>query len=242
MPTPDQPFRICVFTIHPDMFPGPLAHGVTGRALGTGKWCLEVYDLRRFGLGVHRAVDDTPAGGGAGMVMRVDVIARALDECAPGPPEKMPRLAMSARGTLFNQRRARRLAARDGLVLVCGRFEGIDERVFAARDVEEVSIGDYVLAGGECAAMALAEAVIRLRPGVLGNAASSGHESHEDGLLEYPQYTRPAEFEGHRIPDILLSGNHAKIAQWRARQSQQLTAARRPDLPYRITGRPGSKA
>ena len=204
-----------VFTLFPDWFPGPLGASLAGDALARGLWSLEAVDIRAHGLGRHRAVDDTPAGGGPGMVMRADVIAAALDAALP-PGDDRPRLYMSPRGRPLTQ--------------ALGRFEGVDERVLAARGLEEVSIGDYVLSGGEIAAYAALDAVIRLLPGVMGAARSGEEESFEGGLLEYPQYTRPRLFEGQPIPDILLSGDHARIAAWRRAEAEAITAARRPDL------------
>jgi tRNA (guanine37-N1)-methyltransferase len=230
-------WRASVFTLFPEMFPGPLGLSLARDALVRGIWNLETHDIRAQGRGRHRAVDDTPAGGGAGMVMRADVLAAALDaNLAKDDPR--PRFVMSPRGRPFDQANARSLAAGDGLVIVCGRFEGIDERVIAGRDLEEVSTGDYVLSGGEIAAMAVLDAIVRLLPGVMGKEASGTEESFEGGLLEYPHYTRPREWEGHRIPDVLLSGDHAKIAAWRKARAQELTRARRPDL----AAKPGKPA
>ena len=200
-----------------------------GRGLADSLWSLETVQLRDFATDRHRTVDDTPSGGGAGMVLKPDILAKAIDTVSPsGDPR--PRLLMSPRGAPLTQQRAHELAEGPGAVIVCGRFEGIDQRVIEARQLEEISIGDYVLAGGEVAAMVLLEAVVRLIPGVLGSADSHADESFENGLLEYPQYTRPQNFEGTEIPDVLTSGDHGKIARWRAEQSQALTAARRPDL------------
>ncbi|MCC6008238.1 MAG: tRNA (guanosine(37)-N1)-methyltransferase TrmD [Rhodobacteraceae bacterium] len=230
-----------VITLLPEAFPGVLGLSLTGRALAEGLWALETINLRGFGKGRHRNVDDTPAGGGAGMVLRADVLSAALDEAAAGTPDDpalWPRLLLSPRGKPFTQARARALAAARGVTLVCGRFEGVDERVIAHCGLEEVSIGDFVLTGGEIAAQALLDASVRLLPGVLGNAASIEDESFSRGLLEHPHYTRPAEWEGMRIPDVLLSGNHAEIARWRREQAEALTRARRPDL----RDAPGSKA
>lgn len=218
-----------VFTLFPEMFPGPLGVSLAGDARARGLWNLQTIDIRVQGVGRHRSVDDTPAGGGAGMVMRADVLAASLDaNLAPDDPR--PRLFLSPRGQPLTQRRVRELAAGDGAVLICGRFEGVDERVIEARGLEEISIGDYVLSGGELAAMVLLDAAVRLLPGVMGKEASAAEESFEDRLLEYPQYTKPREFEGRAIPDVLLGGDHAKIAAWRKAQSQALTKARRPDL------------
>lgn len=221
-------FRASVLTLYPEMFPGPLGASLAGRALGEA-WSLETAYLRDFATGRHRAVDDTPAGGGPGMVMRADVLARALDHVAP-PDDPRPRLYMSPRGVPLTQGLVRDLAAGPGAVILCGRFEGIDERLIAARGLTEVSIGDYVLSGGELAAMVLIDAVVRLLPGVMGHEASGTEESFEDGLLEYPHYTRPQVFEGLAIPDILVSGDHAKIAKWRRAEAERLTRERRPDL------------
>ncbi|MFZ1961355.1 MAG: tRNA (guanosine(37)-N1)-methyltransferase TrmD [Methylovirgula sp.] len=218
-----------VFTLFPEMFPGPLGVSLAGDARARGLWNLQTIDIRVQGIGRHRSVDDTPAGGGAGMVMRADVLAASLDaNLAPDDPR--PRLFLSPRGQPLTQRRVRELAAGDGAVLICGRFEGVDERVIEARGLEEISIGDYVLSGGELAAMVLLDAAVRLLPGVMGKEASAAEESFEDRLLEYPQYTKPREFEGRAIPDVLLGGDHAKIAAWRKAQAQALTKARRPDL------------
>ena len=222
-------FRASVFTLMPAMFPGPLGASLAGDALARGLWALEVADIRDHGLGRHRAVDDTPAGGGPGMVIRADVLAAALDAGLPADDPR-PRLLMSPRGRPFDQARARALAQSPGVVIVCGRFEGGDERVIAARGLEEVSIGDYVLSGGEVAAMVVLDACLRLLPGVMGKLESGAEESFEDGLLEYPHYTRPREWEGRAIPEVLLSGDHARIARWRAEEALRLTQERRPDL------------
>lgn len=218
-----------VLTLFPDWFPGPLGASLAGEALARGLWSLDAVDVRTHGLGRHRAVDDTPAGGGPGMVMRADVVAAALDAALPLGDDR-PRLYMSPRGRPLTQPVVRRFAAGSGLVLLCGRFEGVDERVLAARGLEEVSIGDYVLSGGEIAAYAVLDAAVRLLPGVMGAARSGEEESFEGGLLEYPQYTRPRLFEGQPIPDVLLSGDHARIAAWRRAEAQAITGARRPDL------------
>ncbi|MCP4380211.1 MAG: tRNA (guanosine(37)-N1)-methyltransferase TrmD [Hyphomicrobiales bacterium] len=222
-------FQASVLTIFPQMFPGPLGLSLSGRALEAGIWSLDVRDIRDFAVGRHRSVDDTPAGGGAGMVMRADVLAAAID-AASSPDDHRPRLLMSPRGRRLNPERVKCLADGPGAVLVAGRFEGVDERLIAARDLEEVSIGDVILSGGEIAVMALLDAVIRLLPGVMGNPQSAETESFAGGLLEYPQYTRPQEFEGRSIPAVLTSGDHAKVAAWRRDQAMKLTAARRPDL------------
>jgi tRNA (guanine37-N1)-methyltransferase len=222
-------WRATIFTLFPDMFPGPLGLSLAGDALARGIWALETHDIREHGLGRHRAVDDTPAGGGAGMVLRADVLAASLDaHIAADDPR--PRFLLSPRGKPLTQSLARELSTGTGAVLVCGRFEGVDERVIAARNLEELSIGDYVLSGGELAAMVMLDAVVRLLPGVMGKEASGIEESFESGLLEYPHYTKPRDFEGRPIPDILLSGDHAKIAAWRKAQALQITRQRRPDL------------
>ncbi len=220
-------WRASVLTIFPDVFPGPLGASLAGRALAAGAWSLDVVDIRDFAADKHRTVDDTPAGGGPGVVMKADVLARAIDATAT---DSRPRLLLSPRGTPLTQARVEGLAGGSGLVLICGRFEGVDERVIAARSLEEVSIGDYVLSGGEIAAMALIDACVRLLPGVMGAPSSSAEESFADGLLEYPQYTRPQLWEGRPIPEILTSGDHAKIAAWRRAEAERLTRERRPDL------------
>jgi tRNA (guanine37-N1)-methyltransferase len=220
-------WRASVLTIFPEMFPGPLGLSLAGKALAAGAWSLDVVDIRSFAADKHRTVDDTPAGGGPGMVMKADVLGRAIDATAT---DTRPRLLMSPRGTPLTQARIEALTRDAGVVLVCGRFEGIDERVIAARGLEEVSVGDYVLSGGEIAAMALIDACVRLLPGVMGTAASGAEESFTDGLLEYSHYTRPQLWEGRPIPEILLSGDHAKIAAWRRAEAERLTRERRPDL------------
>jgi tRNA (guanine37-N1)-methyltransferase len=217
-----------VLTLFPDMFPGPLAASLAGKALASGLWQLETRDIRDAATDRHRSVDDTPSGGGAGMVLRAAVLARAFD--ALGETQGRPRLLMSPRGVPLTQARVAQLANGPGPIVVCGRFEGVDQRVIEARDFEEVSVGDYVLSGGELAAMILIDACVRLLPGVMGNHASAHAESFSDGLLEYPQYTRPAEFEGRTIPELLTSGDHARVAAWRRAESEKLTKARRPDL------------
>ena len=222
-----MPWRATVLTIFPDMFPGPLGLSLAGRALENGLWSLEPLDIRAFATDRHRSVDDTPAGGGPGMVMKPDVLARALDA---GAGEDRPRLLMSPRGVPLSQARLEGWASGPGLLIVCGRFEGVDERVIEARGLEEVSIGDYVLSGGEIAALALIDACVRLLPGVMGKEASGGEESFSAGLLEYPQYTRPQAWEGRAIPDVLVSGDHAKIAAFRRSEAERLTRERRPDL------------
>jgi tRNA (guanine37-N1)-methyltransferase len=220
-------WHAAVLSIFPDMFPGPLGLSLAGKALAAGTWSLDVVDIRGFATDKHRTVDDTPAGGGPGMVMKADVLARAIDAVAQ---DGCPRLLMSPRGSPLTQSRIAALSRAPGVMLICGRFEGVDERVIAARGLEEVSVGDYVLSGGEIAAMALIDACVRLLPGVMGAAASGDEESFADGLLEYPQYTRPQVFEGRPIPDVLLSGDHAKIAAWRRAEAKRLTTERRPDL------------
>jgi len=220
-------WRASILTIFPEMFPGPLGVSLAGKALASGIWSLDTHDIRSSAADRHRTVDDTPAGGGPGMVMKADVLARALDTV---PHDQRPRLLMSPRGAPLTQRRAAILAAGLGVVIVCARFEGVDERLIAARKLEEVSLGDFVLSGGEPAAIALLDACVRLLPGVMGKEASAAEESFADGLLEYPQYTRPPVWEGEPIPDVLTSGDHAKIAQWRRAEAERLTAARRPDL------------
>ncbi|OJU52727.1 MAG: tRNA (guanosine(37)-N1)-methyltransferase TrmD [Mesorhizobium sp. 61-13] len=222
-------FAASVLTLYPEMFPGALGVSLAGRALQAGTWSLETVQIRDFATDRHRTVDDTPAGGGAGMVMRADVLARAIDSAAPeGDPR--PRLLMSPRGKPLTQAKVRDLASGPGVVILCGRFEGVDQRLIEARDLEEVSIGDYILSGGEPAALVLLDAIVRLLPGVMGNDQSGEEESFENGLLEHPHYTRPQEFEGRSIPEVLTSGNHAKIAKWRHDQAESLTRERRPDL------------
>jgi tRNA (guanine37-N1)-methyltransferase len=220
-------WRASVLTIFPEMFPGPLGLSLAGKALASGAWSLDVVDIRDFATDKHRTVDDTPAGGGPGMVMKADVLGRAIDATAT---DTRPRLLMSPRGAPLTQTRIEALTQGEGAVLLCGRFEGVDERVIAARALEEVSIGDYVLSGGELAAMALIDACVRLLPGVMGAAASGAEESFTQGLLEYPHYTRPQLWEGRPIPEVLTSGDHAKIAAWRRAEAERLTRERRPDL------------
>jgi tRNA (guanine37-N1)-methyltransferase len=222
-----------VITLFPEAFPGTLGLSLTGRALAEGRWRLTLIDLRPFGEGRHRTVDDTPAGGGPGMVLRADVVARALDAASAGTPANRadwPVIYLSPRGAPFTQATARHLAQARGLTLLCGRFEGVDQRVLDARGIEEVSLGDFVLSGGEIAAQAVIDAALRLRPGILGNAASTEEESFSDGLLEHPQFTRPAVWEGRAIPEVLTSGDHGAVARWRREQAEALTRARRPDL------------
>jgi tRNA (guanine37-N1)-methyltransferase len=231
IPTSDgrTAWRASVLTLFADMFPGPLHVSLVGQALDAGLWSLTTHQIREFGLGRHRQVDDTPAGGGAGMVLRADVLGPAIDAARAGNSES-PLIYLSPRGRPFDQAMARSLAAGPGVVLLAGRFEGIDERVIAARGLTEVSIGDYVLSGGELAAMVVIDACVRLLPGVIGAPESLARESFENGLLEYPQYTRPREWEGRRIPDILLSGDHQAIETWRRAEAERITAERRPEL------------
>ena len=219
-----------VITLFPDAFPGVLGESLTGKALKDGLWQLDTFDLRRFGLGKHRNVDDTPAGGGAGMVLRADVLGPAIETARKAARGRMPLVYLSPRGKRFDQQMARDWAAADGVTLLCGRFEGVDQRVLDHYDIAEVSLGDFVLTGGEIAAQAMLDAAIRLRPGVLGNDSSTEEESFSSGLLEHPQYTRPAEWEGRKIPEILMSGHHGKIAEWRRAEAEKLTRERRPDL------------
>lgn len=226
-------FKASVLTLYPEMFPGFLGESLSGKALARGDWAIETVQIRDFATDRHRSVDDTPAGGGAGMVLRPDVLARAIDSIADDP---RPRLLMSPRGRPLTQAKVRELAAGDGVVIVCGRFEGVDQRVIDGRALEEVSIGDYILSGGEPAAMILLDAIVRVLPGVMGNPQSGTHESFENGLLEHPHYTRPQVFEGQEIPAVLTSGNHAAIDKWRRERSLELTAERRPDLlPQPVT-------
>lgn len=222
-------WRADVFTLFPPMFPGSLGLSLAGDGLARGAWSLAVHDIRDRGLGRHRAVDDTPAGGGAGMVLRADVLAASLDSIVK-PDDPRPRLLLSPRGQPLTQARVRSLVVGTGAILVCGRFEGVDERVIAARGLEEVSIGDYILSGGELAAMVLLDACVRLLPGVMGKAASGDEESFEHGLLEHAHYTRPREFEGRSIPEVLLGGDHKTIAAWREAEARRITRERRPDL------------
>ncbi|HEU4475284.1 MAG TPA: tRNA (guanosine(37)-N1)-methyltransferase TrmD [Methyloceanibacter sp.] len=223
-------WRATVLTIFPEMFPGPLGLSLAGKALAEGKWDLATVDIRDFAGDKHRSVDDTPAGGGAGMVMRADIAAAAIDAARAAMPQGAPTIYLSPRGYPFMQEQARELAEGPGVILLCGRFEGIDERGLQARNVEEISIGDYVLSGGELAAQVVIDAVVRLLPGVAGNESSLAEESFAAGLLEYPHYTRPREWEGRAIPDILLSGDHKRIAEWRREQAEKITKQRRPDL------------
>ena len=222
-------FKATILTLYPQMFPGPLEHSLAGRALERGDWSLDTVQIRDFATDKHRTVDDTPAGGGAGMVLRADVLARAIDHASPREDSR-PRLLMSPRGKPLDQKRVRELAGGEGVVLICGRFEGVDQRVIDGRQLEEVSIGDYILSGGEVAATVVMDAIVRLLPGVMGNVESGQFESFENGLLEHPHYTRPAEWEGQRIPEVLTSGDHAKVARWQKQQAEKLTRERRPDL------------
>jgi tRNA (guanine37-N1)-methyltransferase len=224
-----MPFTAQLLTLFPDMFPGPLGLSLAGTALKDGLWALKTLDIRDFSDNRHRSVDDTPAGGGAGMVLRADVVGRAVDAALAAEPD-LPLLAMTPRGRPLTQDRVKALANGPGLTIVCGRFEGIDERLFDARPIEQVSIGDFVLSGGEPAALVLLDACIRLLPGVLGAAETLAEESFDAGLLEYPHYTRPREWEGRAIPEVLLSGDHARIAAWRREQAIARTQAWRPDL------------
>jgi len=223
------PWRATVLTLFPELFPGPLSASLAGEALKQGLWALEAIGIRQFGFGRHRAVDDTPAGGGAGMLLRADVLGAAIDHAVAGNPQS-PRICLSPRGEPLTQLVVRELAKGPGVMLLAGRFEGIDQRVIEARALREVSIGDYVLSGGELAAMVLIDAAVRLLPGVVGQAASLAEESFEAGLLEYPHFTRPREWEGRPIPDVLLCGDHQRIAEWRRAEAERLTTERRPDL------------
>jgi tRNA (guanine37-N1)-methyltransferase len=227
-----------VLTIFPEMFPGPLGLSLAGKALASGLWSLNAIDIRDYATDRHRSVDDTPAGGGPGMVMKADVLARALDSV---PQDTRPRLLMSPRGTRLTQYRVAELARGLGAVIVCARFEGVDERLIKTRKMEEVSLGDFVLSGGEIAALALLDACVRLLPGVMGKEASAAEESFVDGLLEYPQYTRPPVFEGEPIPEVLTSGDHNKVRAWRRAEAERLTAERRPDLWAAYQGRKTQK-
>ena len=230
-------FAATILTLYPEMFPGPLGVSLAGRALAAGRWSCEPVQIRDFATDKHRTVDDTPAGGGAGMVLRADVIARAIDAVADAPDAaRRPLIALTPRGAPLTQARVRALAAGPGVTLLCGRFEGFDERIFAGRGIEEVSIGDYILSGGEMAALVMLDACIRLLPGVMGAACSGVDESFETGLLEYPQYTRPNDWEGRTIPEVLRSGDHARIDAWRKHQAQIDTRLRRPDLWERHEG------
>jgi tRNA (guanine37-N1)-methyltransferase len=229
MSVPATPFRATVLTLYPDMFPGPLGHSLAGTALKNAIWQLKTLDIRGFATDRHASVDDTPAGGGAGMVLRVDVLAKAIDAARLDAPTALV-VALTPRGKPLTQAMVKGWSAGPGITLVCGRFEGFDERLFEARDVQEVSVGDYVLSGGETAALVVLDAIVRLLPGVLGSADTLAEESFEAGLLEYPHYTRPRLWEGREIPEVLLSGDHAKIAAWRTSQAELQTRLRRPDL------------
>ncbi len=220
-------FKATVLTLYPEMFPGHLGAAIAGRALERGDWSVEAVQIRDFAIDKHRSVDDTPSGGGAGMVLKPDVLARAIDSVGA---DTRPRLLMSPRGRPLTQERVRKIAGGEGVVIVCGRFEGVDQRVIDARNLEEVSIGDYILSGGEPAALTLLDAVVRILPGVMGNQLSGVHESFEAGLLEHPHYTRPQVFEGREIPAVLTSGDHAAVEKWRLAEAVKLTAERRPDL------------
>jgi len=230
-----MPFAATVLTLYPEMFPGPLGVSLAGRALAEGVWSMETVQIRDFATDKHRTVDDTPAGGGAGMVLKADVLAAAIDHARTLHPDS-PVLAMTPRGKPISQARIRELAAGPGVTILCGRFEGFDERIFEGREVEEVSLADIVLSGGEPAALAVLDACIRLLPGVMGAPSSGSEESFEEGLLEYPHYTRPQEWEGRTIPEVLRSGDHAKIAAWRKRRAEEDTRLRRPDLWERYSG------
>lgn len=226
--TPQQtPLDVKVLTLFPEMFPGPLGTSLAGKALSEGKWSLETVDIRSFARDKHRTVDDSPFGGGAGMVMRPDVVDAAIDAVWP---RRGPLIYLSPRGKVLDQAMVRRFAAEPTLTLLCGRYEGVDQRVLDEWDVEEVSVGDFILSGGEMAALLMLDAVVRLLPGVMGNSESGDDESFERGLLEYPLYTRPAEWKGRKVPEVLLSGHHAKVAAWRREQAEEITRQRRPDL------------
>ncbi|MGB3147832.1 MAG: tRNA (guanosine(37)-N1)-methyltransferase TrmD [Paracoccaceae bacterium] len=232
-PQPVAAWRARIITLFPQAFPGTLGLSLTGKALADGLWALETLDLRTFGEGRHRTVDDNPAGGGAGLVLRADVVAQALDAAAVGTPagrDRWPVIYLSPRGKPFDQSTARRLAAAEGATFLCGRFEGVDQRVLDHYEVEEISLGDFVMTGGEIAAQAMIDAAVRLRPGVLGNAASAVDESHSHGLLEHPHYTRPTVWQGREIPAVLMSGHHGEIAKWRQAEAERITREKRPDL------------
>ncbi|MGY8986684.1 MAG: tRNA (guanosine(37)-N1)-methyltransferase TrmD [Sphingomonadales bacterium] len=230
-----------VLTIFPDMFPGPLGMSLAGKALKDGKWMLETLDIRNFASDKHRSVDDSPSGGGPGMVMRVDILAQAIDEARRSANKNWPLIYLSPRGKKFDQAQARSFAEAGGVTLLCGRFEGVDERLLEARNVIEMSVGDFILSGGEPAALAVIDAVVRLLPDVMGDSETLTEESFEEGLLEYPQYTRPNDWEGLKIPEVLTSGNHKKIATWRRDEAEKLTRHRRPDMWKIYSGRDGSK-
>jgi tRNA (guanine37-N1)-methyltransferase len=229
-------FEATVLTLYPEMFPGPLGISLAGRALDEGAWSLETVHIRDFATDRHRSVDDTPAGGGAGMVLRADVLAAAVDSVAARDLSRRPVIALTPRGRPLTQSRVRELASGPGVILLCGRFEGFDERIFEAREIEEISVGDFVLSGGEIGAMAILDACVRLLPGVMGAASSGEEESFDEGLLEYPHYTRPVTWEGRTIPEVLRSGDHAKIAAWRHERAVEDTRLRRPDLIERHGG------
>ena len=242
--TPDYAgiWRAEIVTLFPDLFPGVLGASLTGRALQEGKWQLRTHDLREYGIGKHRNVDDTPAGGGAGMVMRADVVGPAIEAAMQGAAGRWPILYLSPRGRRFDQAMAADLASCAGVTMLCGRFEGVDERVIEHYGITEVSLGDFVMTGGELAAQAMIDATVRLLPGVLGNADSTVEESHSSGLLEHPQYTRPAEWMGREIPPVLMSGNHREIAKWRLAQGERLTEQRRPDMWAKYTPKTKGKS
>ncbi|MGV2184321.1 tRNA (guanosine(37)-N1)-methyltransferase TrmD [Agrobacterium rhizogenes] len=228
-------FRATILTLYPEMFPGHLGASLAGKAMERGQWALDTVQIRDFATDKHRTVDDTPAGGGAGMVLKPDVLARAIDHASEN--DNRPRLLMSPRGKPLTQKRVRELAAGDGVIIVCGRFEGVDQRVIEGRDLEEVSIGDYILSGGEPAALILLDAIVRILPGVMGNDLSGLHESFEGGLLEHPHYTRPQIWEEREIPAVLTSGNHGAIAKWQKQEAEKLTKERRPDLLEKQPGK-----
>ena len=230
-----------VLTTFPGMFPGPLGMSLAGKALKDGKWMLETLDIRKFASDKHRSVDDGPSGGGPGMVMRADILSKAIDEARGSADENWPLIYLSPRGKVFDQAMAKSFLTEGGVTLLCGRFEGVDERVLEARNVVEVSVGDFILSGGEPAALVVIDAVVRLLPGVMGDPETLKEESFEEGLLEYPQYTRPAKWEGRRIPEVLTSGNHKKIAAWRRNEAEKLTRQRRPDMWKKYSGRDGSE-
>ncbi|AHC99372.1 tRNA (guanosine(37)-N1)-methyltransferase TrmD [Leisingera methylohalidivorans] len=242
-PTPDLAgvWKAKIITLFPSAFPGVLGESLTGKALQEGLWQLETTDLREFGVGKHRNVDDTPAGGGAGMVLRADVLGAAIEHTMADTRGNWPLVYLSPRGRRMDQQMMHNFAQCDGITLLCGRFEGVDERVLEHYGIQEVSLGDFVMTGGELAAQALIDATVRLIPGVLGNQASTEEESFASGLLEHPQYTRPAEWNGRAIPDVLMSGHHGKIAEWRHRMSEDNTKARRPDLWEAHSRKKGSK-
>ncbi|NTF69726.1 tRNA (guanosine(37)-N1)-methyltransferase TrmD [Rhizobium rhizogenes] len=228
-------FRATILTLYPEMFPGHLGASLAGKAMERGQWALDTVQIRDFATDKHRTVDDTPAGGGAGMVLKPDVLARAIDHASEN--DNRPRLLMSPRGKPLTQKRVRELASGDGVIIVCGRFEGVDQRVIDGRDLEEVSIGDYILSGGEPAALILLDAIVRILPGVMGNDLSGLHESFEGGLLEHPHYTRPQVWEEREIPAVLTSGNHGAIAKWQKQEAEKLTKERRPDLLEKQPGK-----